>query len=92
VKHLDIRVRGRVQGVFFRATTQDAALELGVRGTVRNEPDGSVFIEAEGSEERLASFLRRVRQGPPNSRVESVDVREGEPRGHVGFEILERGA
>lgn len=88
MKHLDIRVRGRVQGVFFRATTQDAALELGVRGTVRNEPDGSVLIEAEGSEERLESFLRRVRQGPPNSRVESVTVHEGEPRGHVGFEIV----
>ncbi|MGQ0723503.1 MAG: acylphosphatase [Candidatus Eiseniibacteriota bacterium] len=88
VKHLDIRVLGRVQGVFFRATTREAALALGVRGTVRNEPDGSVLIEAEGDDESLDRFLERVRQGPPGSRVVSLDIREGGPRGCSGFEIV----
>jgi acylphosphatase len=89
MKHLDIRVRGRVQGVFFRATTREAALVLGIRGTVRNEPDGSVLIEAEGDDESLDRFLEKVRQGPPGSRVVSMDIREGRSRGYARFEIVD---
>jgi acylphosphatase len=87
VKRLDIRVTGLVQGVFFRASTQDKARELGVQGTVRNELDGSVFIEAEGEAEALDRFVRWCRKGPPGARVVDLEVSEREPARLTGFEI-----
>ena len=87
MKHLDIRVRGRVQGVFFRETTRQEADRLGVTGTVRNEPDGSVAIEAEGPAERLDRFVEWCREGPPRANVESLDATEGELRGYDGFRV-----
>jgi len=48
MKHLNITVKGVVQGVFFRASTKDQADQLGICGLVRNEQDGSVYVEAEG--------------------------------------------
>ena len=87
MKHLDIRVRGRVQGVYFRETTRREADRLGVTGTVRNEPDGSVAIEAEGSEERLDRFVEWCREGPPSARVESLSATEGDVRGYDGFRV-----
>ncbi|MFB6307312.1 MAG: acylphosphatase, partial [Flavobacteriales bacterium] len=53
MKHKDIRVRGKVQGVFYRATMVENAMRWGIKGFVRNETDGSVYIEAEGDEEAL---------------------------------------
>ena len=53
MKHLSIRVSGKVQGVFFRASTKDRADELHIKGTVGNNADGSVSIEAEGEDENL---------------------------------------
>ena len=61
-----------MQGVSFRFFTQRKAAELGVCGFVRNEPDGSVYIEAEGSPEVLDQFLRWCRRGPSLARVEKV--------------------
>jgi len=87
VKHVDMRVTGRVQGVFFRVSTQNKALALGIAGTVRNEPDGSVFIEAEGKGADLDRFVEWCRQGPPHAVVKRLDVTEAEPRGHAGFTI-----
>lgn len=57
MKHFKLNVSGTVQGVFFRASTKDAADRLGIKGFVRNEPDGSVYIEAEGEEEKLNQFM-----------------------------------
>ena len=87
MKHLDIRVRGRVQGVYFRETTRREADRLGVTGTVRNEPDGSVAIEAEGSEERLDRFVEWCREGPPRAKVDSLDATEGDLRGYDDFRV-----
>lgn len=88
MKHLEIRVTGRVQGVFFRASTRETAEAIGVNGTVRNEPDGSVLIEAEGTDEQLGRFLKWVRLGPPGALVEDVRTREGRPRGFDRFEVV----
>lgn len=88
MKHVDIRVTGRVQGVFFRASTRETAEAIGVTGTVRNEADGSVFIEAEGTDEQLDRFLKWVRLGPPGALVEEVHTREREPRGFDRFEVV----
>lgn len=88
MKHLDISVRGRVQGVFFRASTRDKARVLGLCGTVRNLPDGSVFVEAEGTEAALASLVDWLHEGPPAARVEEVLVRDGPMRHYAGFEVV----
>jgi acylphosphatase len=70
------RVTGRVQGVFFRAWTRDVACGLGLRGTVRNLPDGSVEAHAAGSPQALEAFEECLWQGPPSARVETVQTLE----------------
>jgi acylphosphatase len=70
--HYQITVSGKVQGVWFRKSTQDKARELGLRGFVRNQPDGSVYIEASGSPEVLSEFIDWCRQGPPMARVDGI--------------------
>ena len=87
MKRVDIRVTGRVQGVFFRVSTQEAAQDLGIRGTVRNERGGAVFIEAEGEEEDLERFVDWCRRGPPAARVDELDIRPREPAGFESFEV-----
>ena len=69
-------IRGRVQGIGFRATTEITALELGVEGWVRNCRDGSVEALFAGSEEVVLTMIELCRNGPPAARVDSVDQRE----------------
>jgi acylphosphatase len=87
IKGLSIRVSGDVQGVFFRASAQQIAASLGVTGFVRNEADGSVYIEAEGDESQLAAFKEWCTHGPPRATVETLDVKEKEVKGFSGFEV-----
>lgn len=83
-----IRVSGRVQGVFYRATAADEARRLGVTGWVRNLPDGSVEAEAGGDRASVEAFVAWCRRGPPYARVESVDLRwHDRPTEHAGFEV-----
>ena len=65
-------VSGRVQGVCFRASTQEQARHLGLRGYVRNLTDGRVEVLATGSDEALEALATWLRQGPPLSRVDAV--------------------
>jgi acylphosphatase len=67
-------VRGRVQGVSFRASAQMVAVRLGLSGWVRNQEDGNVEIEAEGDREVLERFLAWCRRGPSAARVLGVEV------------------
>jgi acylphosphatase len=87
MKHVRLRITGLVQGVFFRASTQQTADRLGVRGIVRNEPDGSVYAEAEGDDTAVERFVSWCRKGPSRAHVERVTVIEGEPRGYAGFDV-----
>ena len=87
MKHVKIRVHGKVQGVYFRASTMDTALELGITGFVRNEPDGSVYIEAEGSPEAVEGLIIWCNTGPPRARVEKVEITEGDPVHFGRFEL-----
>jgi acylphosphatase len=80
-------ITGRVQGVFYRREAQREALRLGLVGFVRNEGDGSVYAEAEGSSTAVGSFIRWCRRGPANARVEDVRTEEMEARGGQGFEV-----
>jgi acylphosphatase len=77
IKHLNIKVSGMVQGVFFRASTQKKAEELGIKGFVKNERDGSVYIEAEADEDTLKNFAKWCEQGPPSARVDQCEATEG---------------
>ena len=67
-------VNGRVQGVFFRAETRDQAAILGLTGWVKNRPDRSVEVVAEGSRERIEKLIDWCRQGPPRADVSDVNV------------------
>ncbi len=73
IKHLSVKVFGRVQGVFFRHSAKQKAKELGIKGFVRNEPDGTVYIEAEGEEENLEQFLDWCHRGPFLAKVKKVE-------------------
>lgn len=90
MKACTIRVAGRVQGVFFRASTKDIADQLGVHGRVSNEPDGSVLIEAEGEETAVDQLIEWCRKGPPRARVEALTINETTPKGYSWFWV-ERG-
>lgn len=91
MKSCTIRVSGQVQGVFFRASTKDAADRLGVRGRVRNEEDGSVFIEAEGEDAAVDKLVEWCRKGPPRARVQSIDVKPAQLKGFREFSVERRG-
>ena len=67
-------ITGRVQGVFFRLETQKAALKRGVTGWVRNLPDGSVEVIAEGEKSAVNSLIKWCWKGSPGSRVDAVNV------------------
>jgi acylphosphatase len=83
------RVRGRVQGVFFRAWTREVGEGLGLLGTVKNRGDGSVEVHALGSPEALALFEARLSDGPPAARVETVEeVESSRPIPPAPFRIL----
>jgi acylphosphatase len=76
-----VLVEGRVQGVFFRACTQDEARKCNVTGWVRNRFDGKVEALFEGDEDNVATVLRWCNSGPPSARVNKVTV-NWEP--HIG--------
>lgn len=75
LKQVHLIVRGRVQGVFFRAATQREARRLGLTGWVRNRPDGSVEMLAEGDESQLRQLCMWAEKGPSAARVEDVGIR-----------------
>jgi acylphosphatase len=83
-----IRVVGKVQGVFFRASTKAKADELNIKGSVRNEPGGTVYIEAEGDPANMEQFVDWCRQGPPRSRVDNLDVRDAKVTGYTDFSVI----
>lgn len=85
--HRNIRVNGRVQGVFYRASTADMARSLGLTGFVLNEPSGSVYMEVEGEESDVNKMIEWAKSGPPRAKVESLDVTEGPLITFSTFEI-----
>jgi acylphosphatase len=84
-----IRVTGLVQGVFYRQSTAQEATRLGLSGTVRNLPDGSVEVEAEGRRSAVEALLAFCRRGPPAARVAELEVAWESPAGSEGpFTVL----
>jgi acylphosphatase len=78
-------VTGRVQGVGFRWATLEEAERLGLSGSVRNEPDGTVRVEVEG--DRSSELLEWLRHGPPHARVENIELRDIPETGESGFRV-----
>jgi acylphosphatase len=87
MKSIKIIVCGKVQGVFYRASARDTARQLGIKGYVRNEPDGSVRILAQGGEEELEKFVTWCRKGPPRAQVENVLTEVNDLMNFTSFEI-----
>lgn len=87
IKTQQIKVLGKVQGVGFRYYTNKRAQEFGIKGYVKNMTDGSVFIEAEGEESDLKSFVAWCEKGPAWSRVREVKKSEIPFVGFTKFEI-----
>ncbi len=79
IKQMHAIVHGKVQGVWYRAWTRDAARETGVTGWVRNPPDGTVETVAQGDEALLRTFEERLWDGPPLARVTAIDLTWSEP-------------
>ena len=87
MKRIVIHVSGKVQGVYYRASTKAMADQLGIHGFVRNENDGTVYVEAEGSDQPLSQFVAWCKEGPAHANVLKCEVREIKPNGTNGFQI-----
>ena len=82
-----VRIRGRVQGVFFRQWTSEQATELGVAGWVRNLSDGSVQAHVEGQQADVEQLIDRMRRGPSHARVDELTLGDAMPEGLGDFRI-----
>jgi acylphosphatase len=87
IKNLRVTVSGKVQGVFFRANVKKVADIIGVKGFVRNEANGSVFVEAEGEDEMVNKLITYCHHGPDGATVEKVSITLGEVKNYDSFEV-----
>ncbi len=87
VKRFHAIILGRVQGIFFRATAREHAKALGIKGFVRNLPDGSLELDAQGEEDSLNDFLQWCRHGPPGARVDEVEINWEPPMEYGDFRV-----
>jgi len=82
-----VKIKGIVHGVSFRSSMARIASDLGVRGWVKNNPDGSVEAFLEGDERNVKRVLDWAKLGPPRARVDKVEVELAAPRNHHDFRI-----
>lgn len=88
IKHCSITISGQVQGVFFRQSAKQKADRLGLTGLVRNEVDGTVYIEIEGDQENLKNFIAWCHQGPEYAKVDRLETHEAKDiKNFVNFTI-----
>jgi len=80
IVNVHVIISGRVQGVWFRASTKQIAKELGLTGWVRNTPDGCVEAVFEGEERLINKIIEWCHQGSPLSKVKNVEVNNQEPK------------
>ena len=86
-KHIEFIVHGKVQGVGFRFSCAEAAYKYGILGFVKNRPDGTVCIEAEGSDENITLFKDWCKKGPQWASVSELEEKRGTLRNYSAFEI-----
>jgi acylphosphatase len=87
MRNVRIKIYGRVQRIGFRFSSMQAAYKFGIRGFVQNAEDGSVYIEAEGSEECVNNFIEWCKVGPLGAKVEKLLLEEGEIKNYSSFDI-----
>lgn len=87
-KQINIRIFGKVQGVYFRQSTKDKADSLNIKGVILNEADGSVYISAVGKEKDLELFLIYCKIGPPAADVKNIVIEDAEIQNFKTFNIL----
>ena len=88
MKNVHVKISGRVQGVFFRVSTKEKAEQLGIKGWVRNTKDGCVEAVFEGEDHLVDQMIEWCFRGPPQSKVENVEVNEQNPTdSFVNFSI-----
>ena len=88
MKTIRLTIKGKVQGVFYRATAKDVADLIGVKGWVRNLPDNNVEIIATASEETLQKFINWCKQGPPKAKVDEVAIEELDLQEFSNFKVI----
>ena len=88
MKTVRLVIKGKVQGVFYRATAKDIADQLGIKGWIKNLPDRNVEIRATATEDTLQKFIDWCKQGPPKARVDEVIVEELSAEEFNGFRII----
>jgi len=86
--HKKILIKGHVQGVGFRYAARTVARQMGIKGFVKNLPDGNVFIEADGNEKQILDFLKWCYIGPSRAQIKSVITEDGDIKGYSDFDIL----
>ncbi|HET9068676.1 MAG TPA: acylphosphatase [Amaricoccus sp.] len=84
---LRVRVTGRVQGVWYRGWTEAEARRRGLRGWVRNAPDGSVLAVLAGPPAQVDAMVEAMRRGPPDAGVTGLETLAVEDEGWAGFEV-----
>lgn len=87
MRAVEIYVSGVVQGVGFRYYTTRIAKEIGIKGFVKNLPDGRVYIYAVGEDSALEKFISSIRQGPPLAVVRNIEIKETEIKEFDKFEV-----
>ena len=85
---LDLVIEGKVQGVGYRYSTKIKAESLGIRGSVLNLRDGSVFMTAQGEKEAMENFVRWCYKGPPGTIVRNIEKVQGETEEFSEFRVL----
>jgi acylphosphatase len=90
MKHLDITVKGKVQGVSFRAGAKAVADQLGVKGVIMNRANGDVFIEAEADDMMMDMFLEWCHEGAEHAVVTGVETHAGELKNYRNFDIVKK--
>jgi acylphosphatase len=88
MKRISIVVSGKVQGVFYRASTEKEAKKTGLTGFVRNEANGNVYIEAQGTEAQLDEFVKWCKRGPERARVDEIITVDIPLVEETGFRII----
>lgn len=86
--HLNIKISGQVQGVFFRVSAKKEADILNLKGFAKNEDDGSVYIEIEGEENSITKFISWCKKGPALAKVENINTQVGKIQNFKDFKTL----
>lgn len=86
--HYDLKISGKVQGVFFRQSAKEKANELGLNGFARNEPDGTVYIEIEGKENDIQNFIDWCKRGSGAAHVDNIHKSESPLKDYTDFKTF----